>query len=445
MLLKAAGCIVSYWFEQMNYTYKKIWLIAFPVMMSILIEQLINITDALFLGHVGDVELGASALAGIWFLAIYMLGFGFSLGLQVIIARRNGEQRYSETGKTFFQGFSFLLSLAAVLCLLSQTLSPILLKHLIISDDVYNAVIRYLDGRIWGLFFSFPFLALRSFLVGITQTKALNMAAFTAVLVNIPMNWLLIFGFDMGISGAAIASSFAELCSLIVLTVYMFRHINRHLYGLHWSIDITVLKEVFSISVWSMFQFFMSVAIWFLFFLAIERLSETELAVSNIIRSVSALFAVIVNALSGVTSSLVSNLIGAGEKRNVFPLCHRIIRLGYAAGVPLIVLALLFHQSIIGAYTDNPIIIQVAWLPFAVMLLNYFFALPGYVYLNAVTGTGATRTVFIFQVITTIAYLFCLWGLSHWNVPLAAYWTVEYLFVILLGVQSVFYLKYKQY
>ena len=102
MLLKAAGCIVSYWFEQMNYTYKKIWLIAFPVMMSILIEQLINITDALFLGHVGDVELGASALAGIWFLAIYMLGFGFSLGLQVVIARRNGEQRYAETGKTFF-------------------------------------------------------------------------------------------------------------------------------------------------------------------------------------------------------------------------------------------------------------------------------------------------------------------------------------------------------
>lgn len=445
MLLKAVGYIVSYWFEQMNYTYKNIWLIAFPVMMSILIEQLINITDALFLGHVGDVELGASALAGIWFLAIYMLGFGFSLGLQVIIARRNGEQRYSETGKAFFQGLSFLLSLAAVLCLLSQTLSPIFLKHLIISDDVYNAVIRYLDGRIWGLFFSFPFLALRAFLVGITQTKALNMAAFTAVLVNIPMNWLLIFGFDMGISGAAIASSFAELCSLTVLTIYVFRHINRHLYGLHWSIDITVLKKVFSISVWSMFQFFMSVAIWFLFFLAIERLGETELAVSNIIRSVSALFAVIVNALSGVTGSLVSNLIGAGEKRNVFPLCHRIIRLGYAVGVPLIVLALLFHQFIIGAYTGNPTIVQAAWLPFAVMLLNYFFALPGYVYLNAVTGTGATRTVFVFQVTTTIAYLFCLWGLSRCNVPLAAYWAVEYLFVILLGVQSVFYLKYKQY
>ena len=84
----------------MNYTYKNIWLINFPVMMSVLIEQLINITDAIFLGHLGEIELGASALAGIWYLAIFMLGFGFSLGLQVVIARRNGERNYIETGKT---------------------------------------------------------------------------------------------------------------------------------------------------------------------------------------------------------------------------------------------------------------------------------------------------------------------------------------------------------
>ena len=64
-------------------------------MMSILMEQLINITDAVFLGHVGEVELGASAIAGIYYLAVYMLGFGFSIGLQVMIARRNGEQNYA--------------------------------------------------------------------------------------------------------------------------------------------------------------------------------------------------------------------------------------------------------------------------------------------------------------------------------------------------------------
>ena len=171
----------------------------------------------------GEIELGASALAGIWYLAIYMIGFGFSLGLQVVIARRNGERHYSETGKTFFQGLFFLSGLAVFLCLFSKLFSPILLSRLITSAEVYHAVIDYLDGRIWGLLFSFPFLALRSFLVGITRTKVLNMAALTAVLVNIPGNWLFIFHWDMGIAGAAIASSFAEACSLAVLTIHVLR------------------------------------------------------------------------------------------------------------------------------------------------------------------------------------------------------------------------------
>ena len=130
--------------------------------MSVLIEQLINITDAIFLGHVGEVELGASALAGIWYLAIYMLGFGFSLGLQVVIARRNGEQRYTEAGRTFFQGLFFLSGLAVFLCLFSKLFSPMILSRLITSAEVYHAVIDYLDGRIWGVavLLSVPCLAL---------------------------------------------------------------------------------------------------------------------------------------------------------------------------------------------------------------------------------------------------------------------------------------------
>lgn len=302
-------------------------------MMSILIEQLINITDAIFLGHVGEIELGASALAGIWYLAIYMLGFGFSLGLQVVIARRNGEQHYSETGKTFFQGLFFLSGLAVFLCLFSKLFSPIILSRLITSAEVYHAVIDYLDGRIWGLLFSFPFLALRSFLVGITRTKALNVAALTAVLVNIPGNWLLIFHWNMGITGAAIASSFAEACSLAVLAIHALRKMDKRFYGLSWSFDKAVLFHVCRVSVWSMFHSFIGVAPWFLFFVAIEHLGELQLAVANILRSISTLFFVIVNSFAATTGSLVSNLIGADEKRtsisamqqsNPIRLCHRL-------------------------------------------------------------------------------------------------------------------------
>lgn len=78
------------------------------------------------------------------------------------------------------------------------------------------------------------------------------------------------------------------------------------------------------------------------------------------------------------------------------------------------------------------------------MLLNYIFALPGYVFMNAVTGTGNTWIAFLFQISTIAVYLVYLYLLSYcFTTTLPVYLTVEYLFVILLGVQSYTYLKMK--
>ena len=429
----------------MNYTYKQIWLINYPVMMSILMEQLINITDALFLGHVGEVELGASALACVYYMAIYILGFGFSLGLQVMIARKNGEQQYEKTGRTFFQGLFFLCGLAVALILVSYWITPPVMQYFISSPQIYQAVIDYLNWRCFGLLFSFPFLAFRSFYVGITKTKVLTLVALTAVIINIPCNYLFIFGLDLGIAGAAMASSFAEAGSLLIILIYTLRVTDKVKYGLQMVYDGKLLKAVLRLSGWSMMHSFVSTAPWFLFFIAIERLGKVQLAVSNITRSVSTLFFVIVNSFGATTASLVSNLIGEGKGTQLFPLCRKILKLGYAIGLPLIVLALLFSRQIMGCYTDNTRLIEIASTPFIVMLLNYLFAVPGFVYISALTGTGDTRTAFIFQVTTIIVYLIYLYVLSYcFTTPLAVYLTAEYLFVAMLGIQSYIYLKRKQ-
>ena len=119
--------------------------------------------------------------------------------------------------------------------------------------------------------------------------------------------------------------------------------------------------------------------------------------------------------------------------------------MGYAIGFPLVILVVAFYRPIISIYTESPVLMQIAHLPFVVMLLNYVFALPGYVYMNAVTGTGATRMTFIFQLITIVAYQIYLWNISRFSTSLSVYWTAEYLYVILPGLLSVIYLKYKHY
>ena len=183
---------------------------------------------------------------------------------------------------------------------------------------------------------------------------------------------------------------------MLILVCYTFqKKVDKNHFGLKAVYDGKLLAALLRLSVWSMMHAFISVAPWFLFFVAIERLGEVQLAASNITRSVSTVFFVIVNSFAATSGSLVSNLIGAGEGQNLFRLCSKVLRLGYAVGGPLIVIALLFNRQIVGFYTDNAQLIEFAHYPFIVMLLNYGFALPGYVYVNAVTGTGNTRMAFI--------------------------------------------------
>ena len=121
-----------------KYSYKQIWTITFPILISLIMEQMIGMTDTAFLGRVGEIELGASAIAGVYYLAIFMMAFGFSIGAQILIARRNGEGNYKEIGPIFYQGIYFLLAMAVILFTFS-------ISHLRCSRKLYSlACVRVL-------------------------------------------------------------------------------------------------------------------------------------------------------------------------------------------------------------------------------------------------------------------------------------------------------------
>ena len=103
---------------------------SYPLMISLIIEHMIGLTDAVFLGRVGDVALGACALGGVYYMAMFMLAFGFGFGAQIIIARRNGERRYNRIAPTMVQGCYFMLVLAVALFAASQYFSPIILRDI---------------------------------------------------------------------------------------------------------------------------------------------------------------------------------------------------------------------------------------------------------------------------------------------------------------------------
>ena len=113
------------------YTNRNIWNVSYPIFLSLLAQNVINVTDTAFLGRVGEVELGASAMGGLYYICAFTIAFGFSTGSQIVIGRRNGEGRYDQIGPVMIQGVFFLLSLAAILFLFSRFLAGDVMRVLI--------------------------------------------------------------------------------------------------------------------------------------------------------------------------------------------------------------------------------------------------------------------------------------------------------------------------
>lgn len=449
ILLIMSGSGLFYDNHRMDFNYKQIWIIAYPVLISLLMEHLINITDTAFLGHVGEVELGASALAGVFYMAIYMLGFGFSIGVQILIARRNGEGNYKEIGNLFTQGACFLVVLATVMFFACEYLVSSVLRHWVSSAQVYEAMTDYLEWRRFGFFFSFLAILFRAFYIGITETRALTWNSVVMVLSNIMFNYVLIFGKlgfpTLGIAGAAIGSSLAELISWLFYVVYTWVKIDWNKYGLfrNFKFNFSEFRRIWNISSWTMLQSVLFPSQWFLFFIAIEHLGERSLAIANIMRSINTCFFMVIFAFADTISSVVSNLLGSGkEKKEVWDACKKAIKLAYWVGIPFLLLAALFPTILLRIYTNSEELIKEAVPSTYIMLLGYFLSAPGLVLFNAVSGTGNTnKSMWIMAITIAVYVLYVVVLVMYLKVNVSIAWTSEYIYGGMLLLLSFLYLK----
>ena len=419
--------------DSVSYSYKQIWTVAYPILISLVMEQMIGITDTAFLGRVNETELGASTLAGIFYMIVFMIGFGFSIGSQIIIARRNGEGNYAETGNIFYHGIAFLLVAAVVIIIASEFLAPVILGSMVDSPEVLAASLDYVRWRVLGLIFAYTTGMFRAFYVGTTQTKTLTLNSIIMVLSNVCFNYILIFGKAglpaLGITGAAIGSTLAEAVSLAFFIIYTCKRMDGRKYGLDHlcSFNWKTLGNILSVSIWTMVQNVVSLSTWLIFFVYIEHLGERYLSVSTIIRNTSNLLWMVMMAFAATCSSLVSNLIGNGHPNSVKGLIARIMKLCYGACALMIFVMILEPEMVLGIFTDYPELIHDAIPALWVICASYIFTVPANVLHQAVSGTGNTRMAFICEMVSLAFYMFWCWLIIHvMESSIAMCWTAEF-------------------
>ena len=439
-----------------RYSFKSIWRITFPILVALVMEELLGMTDTAFLGRVGEIELGASAIAGVYFNILYMLGFGFSIGVQIIIGRRNGEayetgKGFESIGRVFWQGVWFLAALSLVTAVLSYFLSPPLLHSILKSENIYNASVIYVNWRVPGLLFAFMTALFRAFYVGTWETASLTWNSIVLVASNILLDWVLIFGHwgapALGIQGAAMASTIAEGISMVFFIIWALFTAEKK-YGLQNPVKPVwkELKHMFSTASWVMLEYVLNVSVWLLFFLFIEHLGEEQLAIANIVRSISEVPFVFSAAFASTAATLVSNIIGEGHPEGVIPVIKRVILLCAVTMLPLLAFFALAPHFIIGLFTDIPSLIQASVPTLWVMCAATVVTLPWNVYLQSVAGTGDTRVCLRMDVVALCIYaVYCTIIIGMMQSSIAVCWTADGVYSLCILIQCLIYIHGKKW
>lgn len=429
-------------------TYRNIWDISYPIIISLVAQNLINVIDTAFLGRVGEVELGASAIAGLFYISLFMLGFGFGTGAQILMARRNGEKNYRDIGKIFNNSIYFLLALGLALFFIIKIFSPVFLKSFIFSPAIYAATHEFLRYRIYGIFFAFMNVIFRAFYISITKTHMLTFAAVLMAVVNIILDYLLIFGNwgfpKMGIAGAGLASSIAEGSAALFFLFLTLRTVDIKKYSLfkRGKPDLTVVGKTLEISVYVMMQNFASLGGWFVFFMIVEHMGERTLAISNIIRSIYMVMMIPIWGFSSAVNTLVSNSLGAKHPDKVIPIIIKASKMSFLSILAVIAASLFIPRLIISIYTSDPGLIS-ATVPTLYVILGamMLFSVTMMMF-SGVSGTANTNIAMAIELFTIAIYLLAAYLLAvvfHQRIEVV--WLCEYIYFIILGSLSMLYLR----
>lgn len=429
-------------------TYRRIWDIAWPIILGSIAQNIIVVTDTAFLGRVSEVALGAVAIGGIFYLAITMLGWGFGIGTQIIVARRYGEKRKSEIGEVIEHALYFLVPVAILLFIVLQLFSQTILSHLVSSDNIRETSNLYLSYRSFGIFFAFVNMAFRALYIGTARTKIITLSTIAMAIVNIFLDYVLIFGkmgFPiMGIKGAAIASVLAEITATAVFIIYAVRDYELPQYNIFYfkRFKRDLYFRIIRVASPVMFQNFFSISVWFIFFILVESMGEHPLAISNIIRSIYLVLMLPIWGFASATTTLVSQIIGQGNLKDVMKVSFKVIHLSFLSVLFIVGFNMIAPEKVLLLYTNDMSLVKDALPVLYVVSGSALFISIGFILFNAVSGTGKTNISLMLELVVLTIYLIYSYAiLKVLNVSVAQIWTAEFVYGFLLMLLSYLYLK----
>ena len=382
--------------------------LASPVMIGLVASFGMNFVDTVMAGRLeqNDVALAALATGGAVWSAMMMFCIGTLMALQPVVAQLDGAGRRTEGGAALRQALWLAIALS-VPYFLVMSKGGMVLSALDVDASIVPVADGYMKAIAWGAPGMCMVFLLRFFSEGTGHTKPTMYIGLLGILLNIPLNWILMFGKlgmpAMGATGCGYATSIVIWLQVSLLLVYIRYH--RHFRGFDafarwdWP-DAGQIRELLRIGLPIAVTIFVEGSLFVGAAILIGRLGPVPTAGHLVAINFSALLFMIPLGLGSAVTTRVGNAVGRGD-----PVAAR-----YAGLIGLFIvlctqtvnasIMVLFPAWVVSIYTNDPAIAAVA-----VTLLVYaaIFQFPDGIQIcsaGALRGLKDTLVPAIFNIIS---------------------------------------------
>lgn len=227
--------------------------LAIPMTIAQLINVLYSLVDRMYIGHLAQNSTLALTGLGITFPIIMLVTavtnlFGMGGAPLCSIARGRGDDERAE--KIIGNSFAMLIICSCILIIIGLVMKKFLLYLFGASDETYPYANEYFSIYIWGSIFVMVGLGMNTFINAQGFAKKGMLTILIGAIINIILDPIFIFGLDLGIKGAAIATVIAQMISASWVLHFLVSdtaiyHIKRQ----YLTLNFTIIKEIISLGI----------------------------------------------------------------------------------------------------------------------------------------------------------------------------------------------------
>lgn len=340
--------------KEFDYNFK----LAAPVMLGMLGHTFVSLVDNIMVGQLGTAELAAVSLGNSFIFIAMSLGIGFSTAITPLVAEADSEDNFVN-GKSSFKHGLFLCTILSLALFLMIILAKPLMYLMKQPEEVVVLAKPYLDLVAFSLVPLIIFQAFKQFSDGMSMTKEPMYATILANVINVALNYVLIFGKfgcpQLGIVGAAVGTLVSRFIMLFFLWWLLTKREKSKAFVTNIKIVVLenrMIKKIIGLGLPSAMQMFFEVAIFTAAIWLSGLLGKNAQAANQIALNLSSMTFMVAMGLSVAAMVRVGNQKGLQDFKELRRIAQSIFLLGLLLAFVFALLFFIFHNQLPKIYVN---------------------------------------------------------------------------------------------